>query len=244
MYSQALSRPRAPGGPGAWGLPARPGIHTDAMPEPMILVHGGAGARPGGDAERDAGYHAGLAAAIAAGRAALADGAVAAAVAAVRVLEDDPLFNAGVGSVLDRAGNAACSASVMDGRDGRAGAVADLRRVRHPVDLAAALLDHEHVLMIGAGAEALAREWGLTAIDPDDLVVPARRAQLERVVAEHAAAALDHDAPDTTGTVGAVVRDAAGAVAAATSTGGLTGQLPGRGPRWASPSRSCADRVR
>jgi len=187
-------------------------------------VHGGAGRGPRGaarDAVRD-----GLRAALAAGGAALEAGASAldAVVAALRVLEDCPLFNAGRGSVLSQSGEVEMDACVMDAAR-RAGAVACVRGLRHPVEAALALLrDGRHVLLAGAGAEAFAAGAGLERVESDWLVTPRRRRQLERW-RRGATAARGRRAG---GTVGAVARDAGGGLAAATSTGGLLGKLPGR----------------
>ena len=175
------------------------------------MVHGGAG-NPSrerlGDEQR---FHAGLRAAVEAAVAALGDGALAAAVAAVEVLEDDPAFNAGRGSVLTSDGTVEMDAAVMDGRSGHAGAVAIVTRVRHPIALARAVMERSpHVLLAAHGAERFAAEIGMAATDPSWFVVANR--------------------PEDTsaGTVGAVVLDEQGGLAAATSTGGRSAQAPGR----------------
>jgi L-asparaginase / beta-aspartyl-peptidase len=199
-------------------------------PRPVIAVHGGAGV-PAPERlapEQRAAVRAGLHAALAAGRACLGQGgsAVDAVVAAVAVLEDDPAFNAGIGAALTRDGFAEHDAAVMCGASRRAGACTGTRRVRHPVQLARTLLDEgPHVFVAGASAEALARERGLDFVDPEVFVTPRRLAALieARGVAEPA---LSEEARH--GTVGAVALDAAGHLAAATSTGGLTNKLPGR----------------
>jgi beta-aspartyl-peptidase (threonine type) len=179
-------------------------------------VHGGAGPRaPREEAE----YHEALRAALDAGwRALHAQGSVDAAQAAVEVLEDSPLFNAGRGSVLTSAGTVEMDAAVASASG--AGAVACVTRVRHPVRLARAVMERTpHVLMAGRGAEALAVEWDLELMKPEWFVVPRERERLARAAAPETAGG---------GTVGAVARDAGGALAAATSTGGVRGQLPGR----------------
>jgi len=180
-------------------------------------VHGGAGGFAGLREPQTAdALRAGVAAALAAGAEVLAAGGAAAdaAVAAVASLEECPLFNAGTGSVLNRAGEVEMDAALMEGAGRRAGAVAGVRRLAHPIEAARAVLrDGRHVLLFGAEAERIGREAGVAAIDPAALIVPARSAQLAR--SRH-------------GTVGAVARDAAGHLAAATSTGGLVGKLPGR----------------
>jgi L-asparaginase / beta-aspartyl-peptidase len=148
----------------------------------------------------------------------------------VSLLEDDPLFNAGCGAVLNADGEAFCDASIMDGRTLAAGAVAGVRGVRNPVRLARLVMEETpHVFMIGAGAERLGRMRGL-AFEPDSyFVTPARLAELARAKARREVT-LDHAAPVSgkLGTVGAVARDRSGNLAAATSTGGLVNQMSGR----------------
>jgi len=143
--------------------------------------------------------------------------ALDAVTAAVRVLEDSPLFNAGRGSCFNAEGEIEMDASVMDGRELRAGAVAAVRTIRNPV-LAARLVMEKtrHVLLAGDGAEKFAREQGLPVEDPSYFATETRRAALKRNLKSH------H------GTVGAVALDGDGNLAAATSTGGYTGKLPGR----------------
>ncbi len=186
---------------------------------PVILVHGGAGpiAR-----ERHEGQKAGCLAAARAGWRVLAAGgdALAAVVEAVALLEDDERFNAGRGSVLTRAGRVEMDAAVMRGRDRAAGAVGAVIRTRSPVRLARAVLDSEHVLLVGEGAEAYGRERGLPETDPAWFVTEARREQLARHLAGRREAGI--------GTVGAVALDREGGLAAATSTGGKVGKRPGR----------------
>ena len=185
------------------------------VPEPTIVVHGGAGR----SVEDEAPYRAALAEALRAGASALSAGAVAAALAAVEQLEDSPLFNAGRGSVLTSEGRVEMDAAVMCGRTGRAGAVAAVTGVRHPIALANAVMEHTpHVLLAGEGAERLAAELGLERVDPDWLVTERQRERFLRGGEDGGGG----------GTVGAVVLDSAGALAAATSTGGRRGQLPGR----------------
>jgi beta-aspartyl-peptidase (threonine type) len=187
----------------------------------VLAVHGGAGTFATLDAEELAGARRALAAALTAGWAALDGGgsALDAAVAAVRVLEDAEELNAGRGSVLNAAGAVETDAAVADGATGRAGAVAAVSGVRNPVDLARAVLaDGRHVLVCGPPAADLAARHGL-ALETSQYFVTERR----RREANGAAAA-----GGSGGTVGAVARDAAGDVAAATSTGGMAGKAPGR----------------
>lgn len=193
------------------------------MQPPVVLaVHGGAGPAPLDEARDGAarwpGQAAGLGAALRAGLAVLADGgpALDAVVAAVMELEDDEHWNAGRGSALTAAGTVEMDAAVADGRDRRIGGVACVTGVRHPVLVARAVMDDgRHVLLSGPGAEALARAAGLAFERPGWFITDRRRRALESRL-------------ETGGTVGAVARDAAGHLAAATSTGGRNGQLPGR----------------
>ncbi len=143
--------------------------------------------------------------------------AMDAVTAAVVILEDSPLFNAGRGSCFNADGEIEMDAAVMDGEDLRAGAVAAVRRIRNPV-LAARLFMEKtrHVLLAADGAERFAGKHGLHLEEPSYFATEARRAALERNLKNH------H------GTVGAVALDADGNLAAATSTGGYTGKLPGR----------------
>ncbi len=181
-----------------------------------IVVHGGAGDWSTEDVPTD--IEKGCALAAAAGRDVLTAGgsSLDAVVAAVRVLEDDPLFNAGRGGALTRDGTVELDASLMDGASLRAGAVASITQVRHPIELARAVMEHTpHVMFAGEGALALARELKLELQPPEWFVTERARTKLR----EHRGA---------TGTVGAVAIDAHGRVAAATSTGGMTGKMPGR----------------
>jgi beta-aspartyl-peptidase (threonine type) len=160
-----------------------------------------------------------------AGRDILAAGgrAVDAVTEAVATLEDDPLFNAGRGSVLTRAGTQEMDACVMDGIDRRAGAVAGVFGPRNPVLAARAVMERSrHVLLIGEGALAFCRENGVAFCEPGYFRSEVRWRELQR--------ALEHPGrqPPQYGTVGAVARDRRGNLAAATSTGGMTGKAPGR----------------
>ncbi len=203
-------------------------------PTPTIVIHGGAGTIPEAELtpERLAAFHAGLRAALEAGRAVLRGGgpALQAVVAAVAVLEDDPLFNAGRGATLTRAGMVEMDAALMDGTTGRAGAVAGVTRVRHPILAAEAVMRATpHLLLAGPAADAFAAAQGLAIEDPSWFVTAQRRAQLDQARAQRRVA-LDHDLPEAArmGTVGAVAVDAGGHLAAATSTGGMTNKMDGR----------------
>ncbi|HET8881351.1 MAG TPA: isoaspartyl peptidase/L-asparaginase [Solimonas sp.] len=146
-------------------------------------------------------------------------------------LEQCPLFNAGVGGVLNRDGRPELDAAIMDGRDRRCGAVAGVCRAKSPVRLARAVMERSpHVLFIGAGADELNAELGLDVVEPEYFITEQRRRQL-RKAQQHDVIVLDHDSAydgAAFGTVGAVARDARGDLAAATSTGGLTNKHPGR----------------
>jgi beta-aspartyl-peptidase (threonine type) len=162
---------------------------------------------------------------LAAGRDILAAGgnAVDAVTEAVAALEDDPLFNAGRGSVFTRAGTQEMDACVMDGAERRAGAVAGVFGPRNPVRAARAVMERSrHVLLIGEGAVAFCRENGVAFCEPLYFHSEARRRELQ-----HALEHPRHEPPQY-GTVGAVARDCRGNLAAATSTGGMTGKAPGR----------------
>lgn len=185
-----------------------------------IVVHGGAGALA---AEDGAGHAAGClrAARAAAERLAAGGQALDAVQVAVEVLEDDPLFNAGVGASLTSAGHVELDASIMDGQSLRAGGVCALPPFRHPVAIARAVLEQgRHVLYAGAGAARFAEAAGFSPVPEDALIVERARERL--------AEALRRDPPPWGGTVGAVAFDRHGQIAAATSTGGTTGKLPGR----------------
>jgi beta-aspartyl-peptidase (threonine type) len=203
------------------------------MPAPTLLIHGGAGTLPPGEMSppREVAFRAGLAAALEAGRAALRNGgALDAVVAAVVALEEDTNFNAGRGATLTRSGRVELDASVMEGATGRAGAVAGAARIRNPVRAARLVMERSpHLLFIGPAADAFAGAEGLELMDNAWFVTPHRQAQLRLALAGDTVA-LDHDLPAEVGmgTVGAVALDAAGHLAAATSTGGMTNKLDGR----------------
>ena len=194
---------------------------------PVLLVHGGAGALPESlDAASAAAAHAALASALRAGHGVLARGGspLDAVVAAVSVLEDAPAFNAGHGAVYTYEGLHELDAAVMDGATLRAGSVAGVRNVRNPVQLARAVMEHSpHVMLAGSGAEAFARQAGLAYVDNAYFDTP-RRLREWQVWRDSG----DRNPAPYFGTVGAVARDAHGRVAAATSTGGMTGKRWGR----------------
>ncbi len=194
-----------------------------------IAVHGGAGTLAPADLtpENELAYRAGLERALRAGFAVLDAGgpSIDAVVAAVQVLEGDPLFNAGRGAVVAASGQHELDASVMDGRDLRAGAVTGVRHVRSPIALARLVMERSpHVMLAGAGAEEFALEQGLAPVPNTHFATERRRRELERFLQGEIEAGRE----SLMGTVGAVARDISGDLAAATSTGGMTGKKWGR----------------
>lgn len=200
----------------------------------MLAIHGGAGVERRdmtADDERDA--RAALELALRRGHAELKAGkpALDAVTAAIAVLEDDPHFNAGRGAVFTHDGRNELDASLMDGPTRRAGAVAGVHRVKNPILLARAILERsEHVMMVGDGAETFAREQGVELVDPAWFRTEKRWQQLQRRLREKEQGAVESGRPGRrfTGTVGAVALDSRGALAAGTSTGGMTDKRYGR----------------
>ena len=195
-----------------------------------IAIHGGAGviAREQLGPDGGAAYRQGLEAALDAGYAVLEAGgsSLDAVTTAVRLLEDNPLFNAGRGAVLAHDGRAYLDASIMSGKDLSAGAVTGVTTVRHPIDLARRVMqDSPHVMLSGEGAEEFAGLKGLERVPNDWFITPTRRQQLDRVLQGRSA---PRNELQGLGTVGAVAVDARGDVAAATSTGGMTNKRWGR----------------
>jgi L-asparaginase / beta-aspartyl-peptidase len=221
---------------------------------PTLIAHGGAGGRAPAS-ERNA-RRLGILAAVKGGAEILRGGGAAldAVVATVAALENDPLFNAGYGSVLTIAGGVEMDAAVMAasrlrpsersgattrndraGRSGavdvRAGGVVQVARVRNPIELARAVMERTpHLLMGGAGAERLARQLGLRMCRPGDLISQRARERwlMSRGELPGEPANAADSADNSHGTVGAVALDSHGDIAAATSTGGVSGKLPGR----------------
>lgn len=195
-----------------------------------LVIHGGSGSMKRGvlAASEDTAGRAGLNAALVAGGDVLRGGgsAVDAVEAAVRIMEDDPVFNAGRGSVFTAEGRIECDAAIMDGSGRMAGAVAGVRATRHPVSLAReVMVNSVHVFLAGAGADQFGRAHGIEAAGPEWFETIERRRQLDEILANPDA---PFDSGMKYGTVGAVAVDRAGHVAAATSTGGLTGKRWGR----------------
>jgi beta-aspartyl-peptidase (threonine type) len=214
----------------AWGRP-----EDDAV---VMVVHGGAGsiARATLSPQTEAAYRAGLQRALRAGHALLLAGesAVDAVVAAIEILEDDTLFNAGRGAVLTHDGTVRLDASIMDAATGLAGASAGTQHVRHPIALARDVMRHTpHVLLAGDGAEGFARSRGLEMMPSEWFITATARNELSRVQEalrrrtqrDSAARGQVHhprvESPRL-GTVGAVALSQAGHLAAGTSTGGMT----------------------
>lgn len=228
--TSTIREPASPPSPPRWGL----------------VIHGGAGNIDPSmlTPERQAEYRATLEEALRAGHGVLAKGgsSVDAVVAAITILEDSPLFNAGKGAVFTHDGKNELDAAIMDGQTHAAGAVAGVRRVKNPIVLARKVMEKSpHVMLIGEGAEDLARAQGVTLVDPSYFYTEHRWQQLQR--------ALDAEKKDQSaspqpaargaseglepgelklGTVGAVALDKNGHLAAGTSTGGMTNKRAGR----------------
>ncbi|MXO86438.1 isoaspartyl peptidase/L-asparaginase [Altererythrobacter aurantiacus] len=195
-----------------------------------LAIHGGAGTilRENMTSDQEAEYEAALAAALDAGSSILADGgsALDAVEAVVTRLEDDPKFNAGRGAVFTWDEANELDAAIMDGRTREAGAVTGVTSIKNPILLArAVMMDGRHVFLSGEGAETFANERGIEAVDPSYFRTEKRLEALKRLK-ERELSALDVD--HKYGTVGAVALDQQGNLAAATSTGGLTGKRWGR----------------
>ena len=198
-----------------------------------LVIHGGAGVmeRARMTPAKDAEYRAALAKALDVGGGVLAKGgsALDAVEATVRLLEDDPHFNAGKGAVFTADGKNELDAAIMDGKDRRAGSVAGVTRTKNPISLARAVMEQSpHVLLARDGADQFSREHGLEQVDPSYFRTEERWQQLQDMKAAAAKGAALFDRNLKYGTVGAVARDRAGHLAAATSTGGLTGKRWGR----------------
>ena len=234
----------------ALALGALPAMADEADARWSLAIHGGAGVieRDSLTPEQDAAYRAALERALEAGAAVLRSGgsALDAVQAAVQLMEDDPLFNAGRGAVFTADGRIELDAAIMDGATLNAAAVAGVTRTRHPIALARAVMEHSpHVMLIGAGADAFAAEQALEQVDPafffterrwrglvgaleaQGLPVPERP---EGAPAPGAQANLPTPPLNERkfGTVGAVALDSEGRLAAATSTGGMTAKRWGR----------------
>jgi beta-aspartyl-peptidase (threonine type) len=215
-----------------------------------LAIHGGAGTLPRAETsgERERKYREGLGEALDAGFAVLQAGGTSldAVCRAVMVLEDNPLFNAGHGSVFTLDGGNELDAAIMDGSSLKAGAVCGVTHIRNPVELARTVMEHsEYVMLSGAGAEEFALSRGFALVPRSYFHTPERWRQLERIRGGESglsALTISH-----VGTVGAVALDAGGRLAAATSTGGMTGKRYNRigdspviGAGTYADDRSCA----
>ena len=206
-----------------------------------LVIHGGAGAisRSKLTAEREQAYRQALTESLTTGYTVLKEGgsSVDAVIAAIVVMEDSPLFNAGKGSVFTHAGRNELDASIMDGATRLAGAIAGVTTIRNPIRAAHAVMTKSaHVMLIGHGAETFAAEQGLAIVNPAYFYTQHRWDQLQKAIAKDRMM-LDHDNDSDTsladddqkrGTVGAVALDHYGNLAAGTSTGGLTNKRYGR----------------
>lgn len=245
------------------GRPTDLGGNMVAPPRWGMVIHGGAGAMTPQSVPpaRQEEYRAALTEALRAGHAVLARGgsSLDAVEAAINVMEDNPLFNAGRGAVITADGRIELDAAIMDGATLKAGAVAGLHTVRNPIDLARAVMERSpHVMMIGEGAETFARQNGVVMVEESWFWTPNRRQQWERMRMQdslradsvrRAGRGAAYAVPDERkwGTVGAVALDQQGNLAAGTSTGGMmmkrfgrVGDVPIIGAGTYANNRSCA----
>jgi beta-aspartyl-peptidase (threonine type) len=215
-----------------------------------LAIHGGAGSLPRAETggERELRYRAGLAAALDAGYAVLQErgSSLDAVTRAVASLEDNPLFNAGLGSVFTLDGRNELDAAIMDGRSLKAGAVCGVTHIRNPIELARTVMEQsEYVMLSGEGAEEFALSRGFALVPRSYFHTPERWRQLERI--RNGDAGLSALTISHVGTVGAVALDRDARLAAATSTGGMTGKRYNRigdspiiGAGTYADNRSCA----
>lgn len=215
-------------------------VASDDKAPVAIAIHGGAGTilRKDMTPEREAEYHAALNAALDAGHAVLAEGgdSLDAVVTAVKIMEDSPLFNAGKGAVFNCAGENEMDAAIMNGADLNAGAVAGVRNIRNPIELAWLVMEKSpHVLLSGKGAESFGAFYDIATEAPEYFRTERRLQQLKELQERNnvqgcgrGLAALEGADPLAFGTVGAVALDRNGNLAAATSTGGMTNKRFGR----------------
>jgi beta-aspartyl-peptidase (threonine type) len=187
----------------------------------VLVIHGGAGGPAKGTltGDQEKRYLLHLDTALQTGASILSSGgsSLDAVEAVVRYMEDCPLFNAGKGAVLNADGNSELDAAIMDGNSGKAGAVASVKTVKNPISAARKVMETTpHVMLAGVGADIFAKKAGLETVPPEYFITPERTNSYEKWKNERK------------GTVGAVARDIHGNLAAATSTGGMTGKLPGR----------------
>ncbi|HET7162600.1 MAG TPA: isoaspartyl peptidase/L-asparaginase [Rhodanobacteraceae bacterium] len=200
---------------------------------PILVIHGGAGViKREMDPAAQKAIRAALTKALEQGYAQLKAGkpALDAVTAAITVLEDDPHFNAGKGAVFNHDGKNELDAAIMDGATLRAGGVANVHRVKNPILLARAVMEHSpHVLMFGDGAEEFAKTQGMPLVDPKYFWTQQRWQELQDALKKDAAGQhADAEKEGHFGTVGAVALDKDGHLAAGTSTGGMTDKRFGR----------------
>ncbi|HVS32941.1 MAG TPA: isoaspartyl peptidase/L-asparaginase [Thermoanaerobaculia bacterium] len=212
-----------------------PGSAVAQGSKAMLVVHGGAGTITRGSmtAEAEKQYRAALEEALRTGHAVLARGgsSIDAVEATIRVLEDNPLFNAGKGAVFTHEGRNELDASIMEGKTKKAGAVAGVTIIRNPISAARAVMEKSpHVMMTGRGAELFATKMGLEIVDPSYFWTERRWKSLQNQLRSETSpqSALPAGPEHKHGTVGAVAVDRAGNLAAATSTGGMTNKQFGR----------------
>ncbi len=212
----------------------------DVVPQVVLGIHGGIGVdKKDMTPELDQRVRAGLSAALKAGQQSLKEGrpALDAVEAAIRVMEDDPTFNAGKGAVFTHDLKNELDASIMDGRTKRAGSVAGVTTIKNPISAARAVMEKsKHVMLIGAGAEVFAKGQGLELVDPSYFRTEHRWKAIQEILKQEAAEKQKQGAvgpllpkvPEYFGTVGAVALDKSGNLAAGTSTGGMTNKMFGR----------------
>lgn len=215
------------------------------QPKYVMVIHGGAGTilKKNMSPEKEAAYTAVLTKALQTGYDALNAGKTSmdAVEATIHIMEDSPLFNAGKGAVFTHEGKNEMDAAMMDGKTLMAGAVAGVTNIKNPISAARAVMEKsEHVMMVGPGAEAFAKQAGLEIVDPKYFYTKERWDGLQKAIQQDSMkAVLDHDSRKTMklgtinpdykfGTVGAVALDQAGNLAAGTSTGGMTNKKYGR----------------
>jgi len=195
-------------------------------PSYALVIHGGAGTISRGNMteEMEKAYREALAEALDAGERILMEGgdAIDAIEAAIIIMEDNPLFNAGKGAVFNHEGRNELDASIMTGQDLDAGAIGSVTNIKNPIKAARAVMTQSpHVMMVGKGAETFAAQVGLEIVDPSYFFTESRMKNLERAK-EREKAKEKQDAATRHGTVGAVALDSKGNIAAGTSTGGMT----------------------
>lgn len=203
----------------------------------VLVIHGGVGVPSRNELTpaKEAAYRQALGEALQAGQAVLSTNGTSldAVVAAIKIMEDSPLFNAGKGAALNHEGVAELDASIMDGSNLQAGAVAAVQRIKNPIEAVRRVMDKTpHVLLVGPGADGFARQQGLQLMPPEYFIIEERRKQLDEIqkaaVEKKRADYGSGRVADRVGTVGAVALDQHGNLAAGTSTGGLANKLPGR----------------